>query len=41
MVSNDISKEKREFSIAVTSIADSFGIALAGFTCKTFTLLEQ
>ncbi len=28
----EIPKEFREFSIAVTSIADSFGITLAGFT---------
>ena len=28
----EIPKESREFSIAVTSIADSFGITLAGFT---------
>lgn len=32
IVSIEVPKEKREFSIAVTSIADSFGIALAGFT---------
>lgn len=32
MVSLELPKEIREFSIAVTSIADSFGISLAGFT---------
>lgn len=32
MVSIDIPKKDREFSIAITSIADSFGITLAGFT---------
>ncbi len=32
MVSIEIPKKDREFSIAITSIADSFGITLAGFT---------
>lgn len=32
LVSIEIPKEVREFSIAIASIADSFGIALAGFT---------
>ena len=30
LVSIEIPRENREFSIAITSIADSFGIALAG-----------
>jgi hypothetical protein len=34
MVSIEVSKEKRELSMAVVSQADSFGIALAGFICK-------
>ena len=33
-VSTNIRKEHREFSIAVVSIADGIGIALAGFTCN-------
>lgn len=33
-LTNEIPKESREFSIAVTSIADSLGITLAGFTGK-------
>ena len=32
IVSVEVQKEVREFSIAVTSVADSFGITLAGFT---------
>lgn len=31
MISIEIPKEVREISIAIASIADSFGIALAGF----------
>jgi hypothetical protein len=36
----EVPKEIRELSIAVTSIADSLGIALAGFTCKFSKLSE-
>lgn len=35
-ISIEIPKNVREFSIAVASIADSFGIALAGFTGNNF-----
>ena len=32
LVSIEVPKNVREFAIAITSIADSFGISLAGFT---------
>ena len=32
LVSIEVPKNVREFAIAITSIADSFGITLAGFT---------
>lgn len=32
MVSIELPKDQREFAIAITSVADSFGIALAGST---------
>lgn len=40
-ISIEIPKNVREFSIAVASIADSFGIALAGFTGITLNFKRE